>query len=354
MEVINKRGRKPKAKVEPEEEIETTPKKRGRKPKEKSYSVLKTSINENIGEPDNSAIILHLSVRSSDIEDANFNSILEYTPSINEPEPYEPENNFDFAPMHTESHYNTVNTVNTDINENIIEKNINNDSHEVIVENNQHIDEEKIEQKEQLIKHQSHYSDGTMVLVKKNLLNIMFEFIDSKNKEWPKSTSIHCMWDCHQFDTIPCAIPVKYVNDKFYLFGCFCSFNCAMAYIFDQKTANKWEQYALLLLLYKKIYNTEYINLKIAAPRQSLKIFGGIFSIEQFRQHFVSNRDYNIVYPPMIAVIPKLEENIYEVSKLKYIPVNNTMMKEATLKLKRDKPVHSELTLESYMNLKTG
>lgn len=348
MEVINKRGRKPKAKVEPEEEIETTPKKRGRKPKEKSYSVLKPVINEEI---DNSAIILHLSVRSSDIEDANFNSILEYTPSINEPEPYEPENNFDFAPMHTTSENNTSNI----IEEPTVEKDsIEIEIHQVINEDEPHIiDDEKVEHKEQTIKHQSHYSDGTMMLVKKNLLNIMFEFIDSKNKEWPKSTSIHCMWDCHQFDTIPCAIPVKYVNDKFFLFGCFCSFNCAMAYIFDQKTANKWEQYALLLLLYKKIYNTEYINLKIAPPRQSLKIFGGIFNIEQFRQHFVSNRDYNIVYPPMIAVIPKLEENIYEVSKLKYIPVNNTMMKEATLKLKRDKPVHSELTLESYMNLKT-
>ena len=339
METDNTTGGKRSKKIKDE-----TPKKRGRKPKEKTYSVMK--LQDSREDDDDTGIILHLLVRTVDLGDT-INTILEYKPQISEPQPYEPENNFDFLPVDEEQ------------GEQQSTQQSQQQQGEEQAETAETNTEEICEQHQQILPAESAvpdiengFSNGSMILIQKNLLNIMFEFIDSKCDEWPKSTSIHCMWDCHAFEGAPCAIPMKYINGKFYVFGCFCSFNCAMAYVFEQKTSNKWEQYSLLLLLYKKLYGTEYVNLKIAPPRQSLKMFGGIFGIDQFRNHFASNRDYSIVYPPMIAIIPKLEENIYESSKLKYIPINSGLMKEATLKLKREKPLHTEITLESYMNFK--
>ena len=93
----------------------------------------------------------------------------------------------------------------------------------------------------------------------------MYEFIDGNHKnKWPEKVNINCSWCCHKFDTVPCAIPVKYIGGKFYLKDNFCSFNCAAAMIFDQKEDNMWEQYSLLNLLYKKMHNKNYVKIKIA------------------------------------------------------------------------------------------
>ena len=39
----------------------------------------------------------------------------------------------------------------------------------------------------------------------------------NKRREWPKTSDIKCFWCCHNFDTIPCAIPTKYHNNNFYV-----------------------------------------------------------------------------------------------------------------------------------------
>ena len=70
--------------------------------------------------------------------------------------------------------------------------------------------------------------------------DILYEFIDSKNKkEWPLKTDVFCGWCIHPFNNIPCAIPEKYKNGKFYLYGCFCSFNCSASFIFDKYAHDK-------------------------------------------------------------------------------------------------------------------
>ena len=149
-------------------------------------------------------------------------------------------------------------------------------------------------------------------LVKRNLLNIMFEFIDATNNNtWPNSTNCYCDLCSHPFDTSPCALPEKYINGNFYLSGCYCSFNCAARDNFDQNTYNIWERYSLLNLLYKKLYDTKTIKIKLAPPRKTLKIYGGTKTIEEFRKNFLKNTEYNIVTPPMIPLVPKIEENIF-------------------------------------------
>lgn len=200
--------------------------------------------------------------------------------------------------------------------------------------------------------------DGNFVIMK-NLINIMYEFIDSNKKnEWPKKVNIDCSWCCFPFSTPPCAIPVKYIKGVFYLKDNFCSFNCAAAQIFHDKEDNMWEQYSLLNLLYKKMYNTSYTKIKPAPMKKMLTRFGGPWSIEHFRKKVLTNSNiYKFILPPMVALIPKLEEDIVDVNRKyeNYVPINNEAIKgaETALRLKREKPIiKKEKTLHAFMKIK--
>ncbi len=312
-----KRGRKPKPKSE-EDLKPKVPRKRGRKPKEKVYSISKPIITKQDTIDENS--ILHIPITQSDLNKIDNDLILPSdTSDIKTPEPYEPETNFE---MVVSNPIKTVLPTESYSNEELAQ-----------------IDD---------------YQEKR--LVKRNVLNVMYEFIDSNNREeWPKSTNIYCMWCCHPFDMMPCAIPEKYVKGKYYLSGCFCSFNCAAAYNFNEKSYNTWERYSLLNHLYKELYNTYFIKIKLAPPKKTLKIFGGFFTIEEFRKNFLTNNVYSVITPPMISLVPRIEENIFEYTDKSpaFIPLDENMVHDATLKLKRDKPLtNPKMTLESYMDLK--
>ena len=118
----------------------------------------------------------------------------------------------------------------------------------------------------------------------KRLINIQYRFLDSKQSVWPKNTNIYCRWCCHPFQDIPCAIPERYINNVFYVYGNFCSFNCAASFIFDKGDDKIWEKYSLLNLLYKNLSESEYTKIKLAPPRETLQIFGGHLSISKIQK----------------------------------------------------------------------
>lgn len=151
----------------------------------------------------------------------------------------------------------------------------------------------------------------------KNLLkkvhNIHCEFTEAgKRKNWPDRTSTACYWDSHQFDTMPVIIPTKYFCKTFYFDiskGCFCSFNCAMAYLIEHSMT---EQISLLLYFYNCIFDTFVEQIKPALPRQFLKLFGGTMDINLFRKNSIDlRREYNLIIPPTFVFnVPKLEETV--------------------------------------------
>ena len=344
--IKKKRGRKPKPKT-----INTTPvvkiaKKRGRKPKinilDKNINIYNSKDSINIINDNYENVILHLPIKSSDIDYTEFteNILLNYKPSLMDPEPFEPEDI---------SEYGKIDYNNKKIE--IIEKPI----AEIIVEDDYAV----IKKKETT--DDTNSLNIVRNLVNKNIRNIQFEFIDGNNRnEWPLSVNIACNWCCHTFKGPPCAIPVKIIDDTFYVFGCYCSFNCAAAYIFDKKDRNMWEYYSLLILLYKSIYNKSIYKIPIAPPRESLKLFGGYYTIEEYRTNLLTNdKIYKIVQPPMISLVPKIEENKlnfdFRNNSKHYIPLDDKMVDTAqeSLRLKRSKPVANiKNTLQSYMNLK--
>jgi hypothetical protein len=153
-------------------------------------------------------------------------------------------------------------------------------------------------------------------VIKKELINTLIEFTTpDMETHWKEKTDICCRYCSYPFDWSPCALPVRYSNklNKYYVMGCFCSFNCAGAFCFEEfkgsYRAN--EYYSLLNMLYQEVRKLDKpVKVKLALNKELLTIYGGSMSINEFREKtLLDNKDYEIVYPPMIALIPVIEEN---------------------------------------------
>ena len=363
--IQKKRGRKPK--VKEIEETDKVPKKRGRKPKEKVYSVKelpKTFFEEN----KNETFILHLPIKNSDIK----NNIP--LPNINNESSYFVYNNIDYYNINNNNLLPTQENL-LPTQENLLSNhNLNNSYNNILVFNdnindivsNENYKYKLLENDVSLvnineIKEDIHEDDEkTNKMIKKKLKNILYEFINANNdKIWPEKTNIYCWWCCHPFNSMPCALPEYYKKDKFYVNGCFCSFNCSASYNFSKNDDNVWERYSLLNLMYKKMYDKKFVKINLAPPREILKIFGGYMTIDEFRENSYKNdKTYVVVNPPLISIIPKIEENINNISKnsKNNLPIVNEVILAKTqnsLKLKRNKPVtNPNNTLQSFMDLK--
>jgi len=188
-------------------------------------------------------------------------------------------------------------------------------------------------------------------------IEIMNGFVANSTVRVQK-TDIACWWCCHEFDTVPWGIPTKYCDDKFDIFGVFCSPNCTLSHLLDTERDDDylWEKVALLNLLYYKIYN-KYETIIPSPNKISLIKFGGSLTIEEFHNLIDNNnKSYTIEFPPCNNVIPMLEE-IYKKTNLTntYIPVDKNRITKANneLKLKRNTPINNNKnTLDNCMNIK--
>lgn len=360
-----KRGRKPKKKLEGD--VKKEPKKRGRKPKKKDenappkipkkrgrkkktnvYSVKKPQVST-LFDGKNDTLILHLPISSKDIEgDMSEKKLLEYN-ELSLPKPFESENNFEII------NNDVVNSNDLDNNFAGFKGRIDNDKLNKKYDNNLiKINEEKI------TKNETKMSNNFNLSFDENrLVNIRWEFINAnKSKIWPNKVNSCCLWCCHTFDNVPVAMPVKYYKDKFYVKDYYCSFNCAAAHNFDKGGDGVWERYSLLNLMYKKLNDVKFIKIKKAPPRETLKMFNGYLSINEFRNNFFTlNKEFKLLNPPLISMIPKIEEmKISNRNKKMYIPLDKKILEDAEksekLRLERKKPVISNNTLSMFMNLK--
>jgi hypothetical protein len=95
-------------------------------------------------------------------------------------------------------------------------------------------------------------------------------------------------------------IPMKYINQIFYIYGYFCSYNCAARYIFDTfADKQKWDIYSLLNLYYNMSTNTISGKVSPAPSKLVLTSFGGTMDIHEYRSN---NLAYELVLPPIIPV----------------------------------------------------
>lgn len=206
------------------------------------------------------------------------------------------------------------------------------------------------------------YEDQMSDQSKLKVIELLKDFEEkNKNNEWPQSTTIHCYWCCHRFETPPFGIPIKYCEceNKFHVYGCFCSLECAAAYNMSTKESMDeiWERYNLINLLSRRIGHKQII--KPAPNRLSLKMFGGHLSIQEFRTFCNTTKMLNINFPPMMTMTQQIEEiNDSDInSEYKYIPIDTERINKykEKIKIKRSKPLTDfKNTLDHAMNLKFG
>lgn len=132
---------------------------------------------------------------------------------------------------------------------------------------------------------------------------------------WPEKTNIKCWWCTLSFETVPCFIPTKFHNGKYTILGCFCSFNCAMAYnlySLDQNQHERLRKCSLLHTLYYEIHGeTEQVKEILPAPPKEVMIgYGGKLTIEQYRDLIkeCNISSYKIIYPPISGISFQLED----------------------------------------------
>jgi len=147
--------------------------------------------------------------------------------------------------------------------------------------------------------------------------NLNFHEVCSENH-----TSEVCWNCCHGFHNSHIGVPLKYSDEIFYIYGDFCSLECAARYVCDNfKDSTFWEILSLINLYNMKINNN--INpIKLAPERLTLKMFGGIFSIDEYRSNN-NNNQYNISIPPVIPLSHNLEK--IEINTKNNMVLNNNL-----------------------------
>lgn len=177
----------------------------------------------------------------------------------------------------------------------------------------------------------------------------------NKNNEWPANTQIACYWCCHKFENAPFGIPMKYIGEKYHVYGCFCSLECCTAYNFASKESidDILEKYYLINQLSREIGYKAIV--KPAPNRLALKFFGGYLSIEEFRKFCHTSRIINITFPPMMTLTQQIEEiNETDLNMdYKYVPVDNDRINKykEKIKMKRSRPlIDNENTLDNIIS----
>jgi hypothetical protein len=124
-------------------------------------------------------------------------------------------------------------------------------------------------------------------------------------KTYSNNNNSHCFWCCHSIDNVVYSMPYNYdiINDSYFVFGSFCSLQCANAYNFSVHGSSDkvWEINSWIQMLGKRYGFTNTI--RPAPSKYLLKMFGGNLTIDEFREaHIKSDKTYVLNIPPMISI----------------------------------------------------
>ena len=225
-QIKKKRGRKPKEKTI--EEIEKIPKKRGRKPTGKLIKLKNTEIS-NLKHDDN-CLIAHIPINLSDIE-----KVTNLNTSMND----------------TESSINEISLENdfTNNKSNFNNKYIN------------HLEDKITDLKDKIFKLENEKNTGDIFFGDYSVEKLESKIICiDNNKISLKNSNCLCWWCCHNFNNTPFPLPDKFYNNKYYVFGNFCSPSCACAFNIDINDHKLWERNSLILKLANELNEQKVDN----------------------------------------------------------------------------------------------
>ena len=154
-----------------------------------------------------------------------------------------------------------------------------------------------------------------------------------------------CFWCTYEFDNPPVYIPKYFIKDSYQVYGCFCSPECATAYLMEENidSSSKFERYHLINHIYSKIYNYDK-NIKPAPnPYYMLDKYYGNLSIQEYRSLLRNERLFLIVDKPLTRIMPELhEDNDDFIINNKIIPSNAYQIKKKLQKKQTKTNILSE------------
>jgi len=294
--------------VEQEQEQNKLSKKRGRKPK--GGKIIQQNLQMNIQKENKPNIILHLKCSMKDLQINNDNYVIEP---------------FHFSNAKNDLSYdvyaNDINNVYTfndfkngslQQDESYMLENVNQPTKQIVICDDVDKDKESKEMwnKLKILEHQLHINDVS----------------DKKSC---------CFWCSYNFDNPAIYIPKHYIKDTYEVYGCFCTPECAVAYLMQEHidSSTKFERYYLLNHIYSKIYKYNK-NIKPAPnPYYMLDKYYGNLTIQEYRALLKSERLFLIVDKPLTRILPEFHEDNDEfIINNKIIPSNNYQVKKRAQK----------------------
>jgi hypothetical protein len=154
-----------------------------------------------------------------------------------------------------------------------------------------------------------------------------------------------CFWCTYDFDNPPVYIPKHFMKDSYHVYGCFCSPECATAYLMEENidSSSKFERYHLINHIYSKIYDYKK-NIKPAPnPYYMLDKYYGNLSIQEYRSLLRNERLFLVVDKPLTRILPELhEDNDDFIINNKIIPSNTYQIKKKLQKKQTKTNILSE------------
>lgn len=119
-----------------------------------------------------------------------------------------------------------------------------------------------------------------------------------------------CFWCCHAVGPMVYGMPIRYdfVNKSFMMYGTFCSLQCAAAHNFSVHLGSDraWEIHSWIQMLAKRYGYTDPV--RPAPSRYLLNMFDGPLTIDEFRNaHKGTSRTYVLNIPPLVNVNAQME-----------------------------------------------
>lgn len=171
-------------------------------------------------------------------------------------------------------------------------------------------------------------ADKKPALCKKTLNEKLKELQIRLHNNVVNETDSSCFWCTYSFSNLPIAIPKFEINKTYHVYGCFCSPECACAYLMNENIdqSTKFERYHLLNYIYSKVYDYK-TNIKPAPdPHYTLKKYFGNLTIEEYREMFDSSRHLFIIDKPITRDLPELHEDYKAENNFNYSNKNKLIM----------------------------
>jgi hypothetical protein len=340
--IPKKRGRRPKN--QQVEKIKHTPKKRGRKPK--GGKIISQTKQQTCNHQTITNIILHLKCHISELNSDNeIITQQNYTPHINTIESYIEGNSYNFSSV---SKYNMEKPEQNVYNDNYL---FNEEEKASDVINTNSFLNSNEPDTENIIKYNvidgkddgadfdekqhssvSHNKDcpNYRLIISEKINKLQHDLTLDNHK-----SGCACFWCSESFNTEPIYIPKNKNNNnnKYYAYGNFCSPECAVGHLMNEKIneSEKFERYHLINYIYGKIFNYTK-NIKPAPnPHYVLDKFMGNLTIEEYRKLFEYEKLLLVIDKPLTRVLPQLFEDndSYKISQ-RNSKINTFQVKKKT------------------------